>query len=156
MLYDQVIASLCTWASIASIRYLRGLPGPEHAAEQDKADNTITKRLFTDTSVEGVKNHIAPLNGNVKFYPGFFPHTIPEGFDNARFSFVHLDADLYEPVLDWLKYFYDRVIPGGYMLVNDYNAWIGERKVVIEFFKSKMEIPIPMPDKSGSALIQKQ
>jgi hypothetical protein len=45
---------------------------------------------------------------------------------------------------------------GGYILVHDYNAWIGARKAVDEFFSTRKEIPIPMPDKSGSALIQKQ
>jgi O-methyltransferase len=133
-----------------------GFPDQSMQADKDKADNPITKKLFKDTSVEGVKKLIFPQNDNVHFYPGFFPDTIPEGFNEKRFSFVHLDADLYEPVLDGLKFFYDRMSPGGFILVHDYNAWIGARQAVDEFFKSKKEIPIPMPDKSGSALIQKQ
>ena len=133
-----------------------GFPDQSMQADKDKASNTITKRLFTDTSVEGVKKLISPQNDHVQFYQGFFPETIPDGFEDKKFSFVHLDADLYEPVLDGLKYFYDRVSPGGYILVHDYNAWIGARQAVDEFFESKKGIPIPMPDKSGSALILKQ
>lgn len=36
------------------------------------------------------------------------------------------------------------------------NAWIGVRKAVDCFFKDKLELPVPMPDKSGSILIIKQ
>lgn len=133
-----------------------GFPDQSMKADRDKVNNAITKRLFTDTSVEGVKKLISPRNENIHFYPGFFPNTIPEGFNERKFSFVHLDADLYEPVLDGLKFFHGRMSPGGYILIHDYNAWIGTRQAVDEFFKSKKEIPIPMPDKSGSALIQIQ
>jgi hypothetical protein len=44
----------------------------------------------------------------------------------------------------------------GIILVHDYNAWIGARKAVDDFFADKVELPVPMPDKSGSVLIIKQ
>ena len=44
----------------------------------------------------------------------------------------------------------------GIILVHDYNAWIGARKAVDDFFADKEEMPVPMPDKSGSVLIIKQ
>jgi O-methyltransferase len=68
---------------------------------------------------------------------------------------VHLDADLYEPILEGLKFFYPRMPKHGMILVHDYNAWIGARKAVDDFFSDKPELVIPMPDKSGSALIVK-
>jgi hypothetical protein len=45
---------------------------------------------------------------------------------------------------------------GGIIIVHDYNAWIGARQAVDDFFFDKSEIPVPMPDKSGSVLIVKQ
>jgi O-methyltransferase len=54
-----------------------------------------------------------------------------------------------------LKYFYEKVNPGGFILAHDFNSWPGSRKAVREFFHDKPEVPIPMPDKSGSALILK-
>lgn len=133
-----------------------GFPEQSMLADHQKAGNLISKKIFTDTSVEKVKKLISPQNGNLLFYQGFFPDTIPTEFQDKKFSFVHLDADLYEPVLEGLNYFYHRMNPGGLILIHDYNAWIGARKAVDEFFKSKKEKPIPMPDKSGSALIQIQ
>ena len=95
-------------------------------------------------------------NENVFIHQGFFPDTIPSGFKEKKFAFIHLDADLYQPTLDGLEYFYTRMSVGGFILIHDYNAWIGARKAVDDFFNTKKEIPIPMPDKSGSVLIQIQ
>ena len=111
---------------------------------------------FTDTSVDGVLRRIAPSRQeNIVIHEGFFPATVPADWEEKQFAFVHLDADLYEPVLAGLRYFYDRVPAGGMIVVHDYNAWPGSRRAVDEFFAGKRELPIPMPDKSGSALIVK-
>jgi O-methyltransferase len=133
-----------------------GFPEKSMDADKELVNNPISKKLFTDTSVEKVKSVVDSRNGNVFYYKGYFPESIPETFKKNTFPFVHLDADLYLPVKDGLQFFYERMNKGGFILIHDYNAWIGARKAVDEFFKSKPEIPIPMPDKSGSALIQIQ
>ena len=102
------------------------------------------------------ERNVSPLNDNVHFYKGYFPDSIPPGFDELKFSFVHLDADLFEPTIEGLKYFYPRMNAKGMLVVHDYNAWKGARMAVDEFFSDKPEMPVPMPDKSGSALIVKQ
>jgi O-methyltransferase len=109
---------------------------------------------FADTSLEGVRAYIQPRNRNVFIHAGYFPDSIPVGFD-ARFAFVHLDADLYEPTMAGLKYFYPRLSPGGMVVVHDYNTWLGARKAVDEFCTEQAAMAIPMPDKTGSALIVK-
>ena len=119
--------------------------------------NFITKgHKFSDTSLEGVQQYVAQKNANIHYYKGYFPDTIPPGFDSLRFSFVHLDADLFEPTMEGLKYFYSRMNTKGLLVIHDYNAWKGARKAVDVFFADKTEMPIPMPDKSGSAMIIKQ
>lgn len=111
---------------------------------------------FADTSVEGVLHYIKPLNGNVHIHAGFFPESVPADVDPHRYSFVHLDADLYAPTLAGLEYFYPRLERGGILVVHDYNAWAGAREAVRRFFTGRPEIPLPMPDKSGSIVIVKQ
>lgn len=126
------------------------------AAEKEYTDFTTKGHKFSDTSLEGVQRYIGQVNDNVHYYPGYFPDSIPPGFDELRFAFVSLDADLFEPTLEGLKFFYPRMSTRGVLIVHDYNAWIGARKAVDEFFSDKPEMPVPMPDKSGSALIIKQ
>lgn len=115
-----------------------------------------TSATFSDTSLERVERFVHQQNGNVSFHPGFFPESIPAGLHHERFAFVHLDADLSEPILEGLKFFYPRMSPRGMLVVHDYNSWPGARRAVDEFFRDRPELPIPMPDKSGSVLIVKQ
>jgi O-methyltransferase len=80
---------------------------------------------------------------------------VTEALKSRQFAFVHLDADLYEPTLAGLRFFYPRVAPGGFLIVHDYNAWAGARKAVMDFMQDKVETVVPLPDKSGSALVVK-
>ena len=59
-------------------------------------------------------------------------------------------------IREGLRFFYPRMSPRGSLLIHDYNAWPGARRAVDEFFADKGELPVPMPDKSGSALVIKQ
>lgn len=122
--------------------------------EQIRNSNSINN--FKDTSIDLILNFIDPKNSNVVVYKGYFPKTIDKKLEQTIFSFVHLDADLFEPTRNGLEFFYPRISTGGIILIHDYNSWPGCRKAVDEFFRSKKEYPIPMPDKSGSAIIIKQ
>ena len=125
-------------------------------AEKENTSFSTKGKKFSDTSLEGVKRFVSQQNDNVHYYKGYFPDSIPPGFGASTFSFVSLDADLFEPTLEGLKFFYPRMSVNGLLVVHDYNAWIGARKAVDQFFLDKAEMPVPMPDKSGSALIIRQ
>ena len=49
---------------------------------------------------------------------GYFPETAIGVED--KFVFVMLDMDLYQPMLAGLEFFYDKMVPGGVMLLHDY------------------------------------
>lgn len=122
-------------------------------AEKAQTGQAVAPSHFSDTNVEAVRNYIVPQNANVHLYQGLFPASVPAPLAATRFAFVHLDVDLYEPMLEGLQFFYPRVNPGGVIIVHDYNAWPGVRRAVDEFMRDKVPHAIPMPDKSGSALI---
>lgn len=133
-----------------------GFPAESAQAEQENTYLKVSATHFADTSLKMVKKNIAAQNDNVSFYQGYFPETIPEGFREKKFAFIHLDADLYKPILDGLNFFYPLLSKNGLILIHDYNAWPGARKAVDEFTKEHDVLAIPMPDKSGSALIVKK
>jgi O-methyltransferase len=58
-----------------------------------------------------------------------------------KICFAHLDGDLYDSTLDSLILVYDKVQPGGVILIDDYLAdeWPGVEKAVKEFFRDKPE-----------------
>lgn len=127
----------------------------ERSAVTELRDLGHTVKLFSDTSLEQVRRFIGAGRDTVQFHQGFFPESIPATLGSETFAFVHLDADLYDPTLAGLRFFYPRVPRRGILVIHDYNAWPGARRAVDEFFADKPEFPVPMPDKSGSAVIVK-
>ena len=64
---------------------------------------------FADTSLEAVKALVG--EDSVKFLQGHFPGTATE-IPETSFCLVHIDCDLYTPILSALEYFYPRLVPG--------------------------------------------
>ena len=54
----------------------------------------------------------------------------------TRIAFLHLDMDVKEPTTFALELLYDRVVPGGLIVFDDYNAVAGETDAVDEFLKA--------------------
>jgi O-methyltransferase len=132
-----------------------GFTGRGAGDERHTTGEAVDSRQFSDTSLDLVRAKVAPQNGNVTFHRGFFPDSVPAPLGQQPFAFVHLDADLYGPTLAGLNFFYPRLSRHGVLVVHDYNAWIGARTAVDEFFLDKPELPVPMPDVSGSVVIVK-
>ena len=74
----------------------------------------------------------------VRFYKGLFPATT-EPVKDKVFSFVHLDADLYESTMAGLKFFYPRMDRGAILICHDYLTSEGVNTAFREFFADKPE-----------------
>lgn len=74
---------------------------------------------YANTSIEMVMKKM-PHPDNVVIKKGYFPETA-EGI-NEVFCFVNLDLDLYEPTLQGLRFFEDKMTANGVILVHDYFA----------------------------------
>jgi len=109
---------------------------------------------FSNTSLELVKKYIGE-NENVQYYSGYFPKSA-EILPETNYAFVHLDADLYNPTLAALYYFYPRLSKGGVIIIHDYNHnWEGVKKAIDEFSKTIPETIIEIGDWLGSVMIVK-
>ena len=109
---------------------------------------------FSDTNLESVAKFIDG-NANIVFHKGYFPTTTKD-LSVEMYAFVHLDADLYNPTLAGLLYFYPLLSQGGVIIVHDYNhTWEGVTKAVDEFSKTIPENLIEISDWQGSVMIVK-
>jgi len=123
-------------------------------AEKAKGKQSNFDQMFTDTSLEAVREFVG--TSGVRYYKGKFPDTVDEQSDHAKYSLVHLDADLYEPTIEGLRYFYPRLVKGGVLIVHDnYNSYVGCQNAVKEYFSEIGIRPIVIPDGAGSALVTK-
>ena len=108
-----------------------------------------------DASLTNVQDFVGESR-LVKLIPGYFPDTTKNIDPNNRYALVHLDADLYNPQIAGLEYFYPRMTHGGVIIIHDCNnEYFGSKKALDEFFHDKSETPIIIPDKSGSAVVVK-
>ncbi len=114
-----------------------GLPasGPE--------DGGIHKENQYACSLESVREYLKEFD-NLSFHQGLFPDST-HGLEEAEYSFVHLDVDLYGSTLDCLDYFYPRMVPGGILLSHDYSILVGVEQAFTEFLADKPEALIELP-----------
>jgi O-methyltransferase len=126
----------------------------EDLAKEKQTEDRFSTDMFADTSVDKVKKYING-NSNLRFKPGFFPDSAG-GLETETFALVHIDADLYAPTIEALKFFYDKLNMGGVIIIHDYNHnWDGIPKAIHEFMVTIPESLIELTDWQGSAMIIK-
>tara|TARA_B110000046_G_scaffold184352_1_gene222617 strand:- start:1850 stop:2362 length:513 start_codon:yes stop_codon:yes gene_type:complete len=127
---------------------------PRDLAVESQQEDKFDPSNFSDTEIAQVRTYISG-NDNVIFKKGYFPETILD-LGQELFAFVHLDADLYLPTLEALKFFYPRMNPGGVIIIHDYNhTWDGIPKAVNTFVENIPESIIELMDWQGSVMIVK-
>jgi O-methyltransferase len=109
---------------------------------------------FSGTSVESVLK-LMPHRDKCIIVKGYFPESAKDV--NDSFAFVSLDADLYEPIYNGLKFFYPKLSKGGYIFIHDFNndEYKGARQAVEQFCSEQQIGFVPLPDSGGSAIITK-
>lgn len=109
---------------------------------------------FEDTGIEAVLSRM-PCREQCVIHQGFFPETV-EGFEET-FAFVSIDVDLYQPILEGLRYFFPRLTKGGCIFVHDYNhqKFQGAASAVRQFAAESDVTYLPIPDTAGSVAFVK-
>lgn len=78
----------------------------------------------------------------VRFHVGWFQETVPAFAPTiGPIALLRLDGDWYESTKVCLDHLYRYVVPGGFVIVDDYGAYAGCRRAVDEFMDSLQERP---------------
>jgi O-methyltransferase len=99
---------------------------------------------FNETSLKFVQAKISRFGiCNTTLVKGFFRDTL-ERHAERRFSFAHLDCDIYQSYKECLEFFYFRMSAGGVVLFDEYKDphWPGCTKAVDDFLADKPEKPV--------------
>jgi O-methyltransferase len=129
-----------------------GLPLPR--PDEFVADAGDDHHTFPELSVpiEEVKNNFAKyglLDERTIFVEGYFDKTLPT-LRKQTFALIRLDGDMYSSTITALENLYDRVSPGGYIIIDDYGAVAGCRKAVDDYReRNKIKAPLSMIDWTG-------
>ena len=101
----------------------QGLPEYDGRYEADAGDQHHTRDELA-ISVESVEDNFRRydlLDDQVKFLVGWFNETLPTA-PIERLAVLRLDGDMYSSTMDALDALYDKVSPGGSVIVDDYGA----------------------------------
>lgn len=111
-----------------------GLPTPTHEADTNY-DFSETKQpwlAFSRAAVEDNFRTYDLLSAEVVFLSGWFRDTLASA-PVSELAILRLDADLYDSTREALVALYDRVSPGGFIVIDDYDAFAPCRRAVQEF-----------------------
>lgn len=116
-----------------------GLPPPNE--EQFPSDKGSNFHEYADLSVslEKVKDNFARfglLDEQVVFLKGWFRDTMKD-VPSEKIAVLRLDGDMYESTIDPLNHLFDRVSPGGYVIVDDYRVVPASKDAVHDFLDAR-------------------
>lgn len=99
------------------------------------AHNKRGSAIWAYASLEEVKAGFADVpypKERLHFVQGPVEQTVP-GVLPERIALLRLDTDWYSSTAHELEYMYDRLVPGGVLLLDDYAHWQGARKATDEW-----------------------
>lgn len=126
------------------------------------------KELYLFDSFTGMPNITHPLDGDwekgdlasgvehvqqlfegqkgVKIVPGYFSDTFKD-YEGLRFSFCHVDADLYTSIKEFIEFILPRLSEGGTIVFDDYGFrnCPGAKQAIEEAFRAGCPSFIPLP-----------
>jgi hypothetical protein len=130
----------------------QGLPKPSKPQDEgyDFSSDVVPVLAISE---EEVRNLFRKYNlydpDKVRFLKGWFKDTLPTAPIN-ELSLLRLDGDLYESTMDALIALYDRVVSGGFVIVDDYGDFEPCRKAVDEFRSARnISDPVTRVDWTG-------
>lgn len=71
---------------------------------------------------------------NVRLIQGLFQETLRI---DEPVALAHIDGDWYESVMTCLERIEPQLVPGGVLIIDDYDCWSGCRKAVDEYFSDR-------------------
>ena len=132
-----------------------GFPAEDVEVEQAQGLSRAKAGDFSETAADMVEQRL-PYPERAVFHKGYFPATF-DGCEEKIFAFVSVDADLYAPTAAALPRFFDRLPPGGVLLIHDVNStqFSGAGKAVREFCAERGLLPMPVCDLHGSVVLRR-
>lgn len=111
-----------------------GLPVPHHDNDEGY-DFSEAREPWLAATLDSVRENFRSydlLSDDVRFLPGWFRDTLAVA-PVKELAILRLDADLYTSTLEALEPLYDKVAPGGFVVVDDYYAFLPCRTAITEF-----------------------
>ena len=105
----------------------------------EKENRSEGDNVWCYSSLDEVKSNLRKINypsDKLFYYKGKVEDTLPEP-SLGEIALLRLDTDFYESTKHELETLYDKVVPGGVLIIDDYGHWSGSQKAVDEFIEER-------------------
>ena len=132
----QIAESIKAKELIKEMHIFDSFEGLSEIQEKDQTVKSISNselRKQFSYGLEQVKQNLGEFDF-IKLYKGWIPSRFEE-VEELKFSFVHIDLDLYQPIKESFEFFYPRVVSGGIIVFDDYGQsaqFPGAKKAIDE------------------------
>lgn len=109
----------------------------------DESDKMKGDNVWCYSGLDEVKRNLAETgypSANIIYRKGRVEDTLPDDAID-EIALLRLDTDWYESTKHELETLFDKLVPGGIMIVDDYGHWSGAKKAVDEFFANRKIFP---------------
>lgn len=112
-----------------------GIPKPNGQTYPHDKGNTLHTYPLLKANLKEVQQNFERFHlwdEQVKVLPGWFKDTLPQA-PMEQLALLRLDADLYESTYQALTHLYPKLAPGGFLIIDDYNAFPFCRQAVQDY-----------------------
>ncbi len=123
---------------------------PDYLTPEEKRKGLLaTYNYYEDNSLAAVRETFAPFS-NVVVIEGTVPEILPD-IPSQRIAYLSLDMNCALPEERAAEYFWDRIVPGGIILHDDYDFELHEeqRKMIDRFAASRGVPVLALPTGQG-------
>ncbi|MGH8862770.1 MAG: TylF/MycF/NovP-related O-methyltransferase [Jatrophihabitantaceae bacterium] len=127
----------------------------QHATQllETQDENSLIWAIATLEDVQHGFESVDYPKERLHFVKGKVEDTVPEHVPD-RISILRLDTDWYESSLHELDHMYDRLVPGGVLLLDDYGYWEGQRRATDEWLERTREPLLMFRMSTGRAAVK--
>jgi hypothetical protein len=124
----------------------QGVPKPsqEEDAGLDLSAERYPMLAIDLETVRDLFQRYGLLDDRVRFLAGWFKDTLPTA-PIEKLALLRLDGDLFESTRDALEALYDRVSPGGFILIDDYGC-LPQCRLAVTAFRERRAIAEPIQE----------
>ena len=128
----------------------KGLPAAS-AQDGPGARRWVDDVVGSPRRVTKVMKAVGARMDQVIMHKGWFHETFRSA-DIEEIAFLHIDCDFYEPVRLCLNMWWPKMVKGGIVQIDDYEAFQGCRAAVDEFLAANPALRLVIEDRPGGAM----
>jgi len=155
---SSAIMEFLNWNSLKKTFYLldtfegldlRYVSDEELKRGAEKNNETAIKSGFYVDGVESVKANFSEWT-NVQIIKGSIPETLSQ-VDTTRVAYLHVDMNCSPPEVAAMNYFWDRLLPGAVVLLDDYayRGYESQKNAMDAFAKQRHVMIASLPTGQG-------